>query len=108
MKEKWKTDPDDITQVYISDTHSVQREVVCAAIRVGDIILCSARHWDPLMRAQAKAMGIKGTDNRQEQGFIDQYGQFMDRKEGKIIALASGQRLRCPDIGTQLYSEDLY
>jgi hypothetical protein len=108
MKTPYKTDPDNITKVYIDEHTQVQRTVVCAAIRVRDIILCGARHWDGIMRAQAKAMGISGSDNDQEQGFIDQYGQFMDRKEARIVALASGQKLRNPNIGKQLFSEDLY
>lgn len=106
MKEPYKTDPDDITKVYVRPKLSVQRVVVCAANRIGDVILCGARHWDEIMHKQAAAMGFEG--QKAEQGFIDQYGQFMDRKEAKIIALASGQKLRDANGGDLLFSENLY
>lgn len=106
MKEPYKTDPCDVTKVYISEDLSVQRVVVCAANRIGDIILCGARHWDSVMQKQAEAMNLEGFNA--EQGFIDQYGQFMDRKEAKTVALASGQKLRDPNIRDECYSENLY
>lgn len=106
MKEPYKTDPDDITKVYVHPGLSVQRVVVCAANKVGDVILCGARHWDAIMHKQAEAMGFEG--HKADQGFIDQYGQFMDRKEARVVALASGQKLRDPDIGDSLFSENLY
>jgi len=108
MKTPFKTDPDDITKVYINNNISVQRTVVCAACIVDGVILCGARHWDNIMRGQAKAMGLKPGSSDKGQGFIDQYGQFMDREEGKVVALASGQKLRNPNVGKKLYSEDLY
>lgn len=108
MKEPYKTDPDDLTRVYIKPTLSVQRVVVCAANRIGDVILCGARHWDEIMHKQADAMGLAGSACDAEQGFIDQYGQFMDRREAKVVALASGQKLRDPIMGDLCFSENLY
>jgi hypothetical protein len=43
------------------------------------------------------------------QGFIDQCGVFMDRKEAAIVAKESGQLARYGDnIPKILFSEDLY
>jgi hypothetical protein len=88
------------------------RWVVCAALRsrkTGQVI-AGARHWDSIMRGIAlvdkKTLAIwQGS----EQGFIDQYGQFMDRQEAFKVAKANNQirRSPIPDDGT-LYSEDLY
>ena len=87
------------------------RRVVCAANRFPDgLILCGARHWDSLMCAQATALGIKG--GNEEQGFIDQYGVFMDRKEAMQVAKDAGQaidiRFGCGGDELTLYSEGLY
>lgn len=96
-----------------------QRRIICAANRepgTGEIIL-GARHWDMTMRAaydvwkkanqvETKAMLFS------DQGFIDQYGKFLNRQEAWKVAEAAGQILyRCggddSDGGT-LYSENLY
>lgn len=85
------------------------RKVVCAAIRSanGHLIL-GVRHYDLLM--------IKTLDNTKDpdeflhrigddQGFIDNLGQYLTREEAYEVAAAAGQltpNLRC------LYSEDLY
>jgi hypothetical protein len=84
------------------------RIVVCAANRFGDIILCGARHWDSIMRGQAKAMGIKAYDA--EQGFIDQFGIFLTREEAYITVQESGQPFNAERNGCdhELYSEGIY
>ncbi len=94
------------------------RMVVCAANRneYGDIIL-GARHYDHLMHTQIE-YNVDHTGLKRwlkcnvEQGFIDQFGVFMDRKEAWKVAMAADQiRYRCggdnTDGGT-LYSENLY
>lgn len=83
------------------------RRVVCAANRnsTGWVIL-GVRHWDNHMRAQVP--GWMRHDGF-EQGFVDQYGVFMDRKEAWIVAEAAGQIIRrVGGDGVELYSENLY
>lgn len=96
-------------QEYFDDR--MVRRVICAANRFPDgLILCGARHWDSVMCAQATALGIKG--GNEEQGFIDQYGVFMDRKEAMQVAKDAGQaidiRFGCGGDELTLYSEGLY
>lgn len=88
----------------------VQQVVVCAACLVDGVIFCGARHWDDVMRAQCKAAGMNKIVEH-EQGFIDQWGTFLSRKEAMIIANAAGQKVdieRCGGSTTTLYSEGLY
>ena len=93
---------------------SLGRRVVCAAIKnhKGEII-CGARHYDEIMRHQLKQVveNNENWDNMQDitQGFIDQWGNFMDRVEAKEVAVAAGQILRsCGGDSVQLFSENLY
>lgn len=86
-----------------------QQVVVCAANKVGDLVLCGARHWDSIMCKQADALGIKG--GREEQGFINQFGEFLTRKEAMQIVKENGQRFDIERNGgsdSELYSEGLY
>jgi hypothetical protein len=80
------------------------RRVVCAALRKGSVIICGPRHWDSICRAPSK--------DGWEQGFVDQKGVFMDRKEAWEVADAAGQILRiCGGEGVnggRLFSENLY
>ena len=82
--------------------------VVCAAIRVGDLIFCSARHCDPTMHNQARAAGIKLSKGMQ--GFINQFGEFLTREEAKQVAISAGQKINAvyPSKSKDLFSEDLY
>jgi hypothetical protein len=95
------------------------RAVVCAAnrSRVTGKIIAGARHWDSIMRQQVNWLDPSSNNGRQmpdewagaEQGFIDQYGQWMTREEAWKVAEANNQ-IKFPsgwDKGT-LYSEDLY
>ena len=87
-----------------------QQIVVCAANRYDDVILCGARHWDSIMRKQANKM-MPTLPFNEEQGFIDQFGDFLTRKEAMQIVLANGQRFDETRNGHQsieLYSEGLY
>lgn len=76
--------------------HPVVRLIVCAAVRNRQetIIVCGARHFDGIMRAQIAAMNT--AEKIWEQGFIDQRGNFLTRGEAWKIANAAGQiRRRC-------------
>ena len=82
-----------------------QQVVVCAACKWEDIIICGARHWDKVMRAQFQYISmIEDTKPpRWEQGFIDQFGDFLSREVAAEIAFISKQANT-----SVLFSEDLY
>jgi hypothetical protein len=83
--------------------------VVCAANRnrKSGRIICGARHWDTAMRSQLKE-GEKPQDGW-DQGFINQFCEFLTREEALEIAEKNGQRrFRCGGDGKRLYSENLY
>lgn len=87
--------------------NAIGRRVVCAAIRSKthpEMIICGPRHWDLICRAPSK--------DGWEQGFVDQRGVFMDRKEAWEVAKAAGQIIRiCGGEGVnggRLFSENLY
>lgn len=86
------------------------RRVVCAAVRKGDRIITGARHFDKIMRAQIKA--AEGFDfwkgGGVEQGFIDQFGDFMDRKTAWSVARDQDQIRQEVSAPGTLYSENLY
>lgn len=84
--------------------------MVCAANRhkTTSAIICGARHWDKVMRMQLFGK-LKGSE--WEQGFIDQFGRFYNRKDAMEAVLASGQLFnaeRNSGNGEDLYSEGLY
>lgn len=102
-----------------------QRRVVCAANRLillhsdwgeaaGEHLAVAPRHFSPLMHVHILAMVADGLGSRDlwrtsEQGFVDQYGTFMDRSEAFAVAKAAGQILYGPHLsGDQLDSSDLY
>lgn len=104
---------DDCYQYITKDIPPIKRIVVTAAnrhVRTG-LLLVGARHWSKAMTAQAKACQIKPLDmldDEFEQGFIDQYDQFMSRKDAKRIAKQNGQPLIGEDWGDELFSENLH
>jgi hypothetical protein len=88
------------------------RVVVCAANRyipTGHIV-CSARHYDDNMIKQMYMSHIPWKDSENiEQGFIDQFGVFMNRKEAWRVAERAEQiKYRCGGDGKKLFSENLY
>ncbi len=68
-----------------------QRRVVCAALKKGAVISCGPRHFDTMMHEQIAHVGINMRDA--EQGFIDQWGKFMDRVEALEVAKTANQIL---------------
>ena len=94
------------------------RFVVCAAVKYGELIIAGARHFDHVMHSQLdriKEDKLIEEDALGEyvEGFIDQFGVFMDRSEAYHVALAGGQlntrRLKSGNQGsTELFSEDIY
>ena len=103
----------------MSNTPPPQR-IVCAANRhlFTHFMVLGVRHFDEHMIQQIDLMreynpSKAGDQNcRWEQGFIDQYGKFLDRQQAHQVAQAAGQIIRrvggdTADGGT-LYSENLY
>jgi len=85
--------------------------IVCAANRhpTNGRIICGARHYDPIMRAQIDASEGYVSWMGCEQGFIDQFGKFYSREEAFIIARDNNQiKRRCGGDNECLFSESLY
>lgn len=76
--------------------------------------LVGARHWDEIMRDQYHQLHMDAKDlapqSEWEEGFIDQFGKFYNRKDALIIAKNSGQRLDMDRNGcdNELHSEGIY
>lgn len=84
--------------------------IVCAAnklISTGRIV-CGARHYDPIMRAQIHAAEGVDTWKGCDQGFIDQRGKWWTREEAWVIAETNGQIKKRVGCEGTLYSENLY
>ena len=98
QKNEWKPD------------YSVTpRRVVCAAIRKEGRILAGARHFDKVMRAQIEASeGMGWWKLGAEQGFIDQFGDFLTREEAWSVARIENQIIKEVSSPGTLYSENLY
>ena len=94
-----------------------QPYVVCAAARntYNGAIICSPRHYDStfhavieLYRETADEQSINDWMEA-DQGFVDQFGNFLTRAEARKIAVATKQiRRRCGGDHEELYSENLY
>lgn len=89
--------------------YNVQRRIAQAAYNYNGYIVTGTRHSCPIMEMQIMMMEEELEEwcdgDRMVQGFTDQYGNFLTRKEAYPIAKAAGQIIRedtCP--GT-LYSE---
>ena len=95
----------------------VIRRVICAACKHpldNGVMLVGARHWDKVMVAQFSYMDgpDRPSGGQWEQGFIDQFGAFMDRQEAMEVAKEAGQPIDitrgCGGDDRTLYSEGLY
>lgn len=95
----------------------LQRRVVCAANKYDcgyggiDMVFIGVRHFCPVMRQNMEPHKDFIKRESEVQGFIDQFGVFMDRKEALQVARDAGQ-LNVVRIKTwpsdELFSEDLY
>jgi ferredoxin-NADP reductase len=85
------------------------RRVVCAAVLYGnEVMLVGPRHFDATMRDQMRRFGVQWNAPHVE-GFIDQWGNFMNREEAHKVASEQGQiRHRCGGDSGRLFSENLY
>lgn len=84
------------------------RRIVCAAMRKEGRIVTGARHYDKVMRSQMEAAEGLVWWRGCRQGFIDQFGDFIDREEAWKIAEEQEQIRR--DVASKgvLFSENLY
>lgn len=88
--------------------------VVCAACRVDGVVFAGARHWDSVMASQLRALkdsGWDGNHHAAEQGFINQFGEFLTRAEACEIVRSNGQPFDLERNGGRddiLFSEGLY
>lgn len=115
MRQCWiENDADGFTG-WRWDKYNVHRRIAGVANRYGGIIVMGTRHLSNLMVVGLDALISNkqliewaGEDNH-EQGFVDQYGTFLDREEAWILADASDQIKYRKDLpaGT-LYSEHLW
>jgi hypothetical protein len=115
MQEEYSPYEEDRTKQYLYEGRTKPRFIVSAANRVRDFnreltgqLLVGARHCDTVMRGQAHFLpeGYSWALPH-DQGFIDQWGQWLSREEAKEVAVTNGQSLIGEDWGG-LYSENLY
>lgn len=97
------------------------RKIVCAALfysgtifvgnkHVQGLVITGPRHYDSTMVTQIRLMGLPRSP-APVQGFVDQFGCFVDRKEAMEIVKASGQPFDVKRNGVpadELFSEGLY
>lgn len=92
----------------------MDRRIVCAALRnAAGTLVIGPRHFDRIMHTQIRYLedaGIVGSWANATQGFIDQQGCFLDRKQAYEVAKAAGQIIEGRDVTKNgvLYSEMLY
>lgn len=94
-----------------------ERVIVTAACRYtfddgSQLVFVGVRHYCPVMVAQIKAANLLREDVREmEQGFIDNKGVFLDRKEALAVAIAANQvntRRTKTFPENELFSEDIH
>lgn len=88
------------------------KTVVAAAIKIGDLILSvprPGRHHDVIRLAVEAGLPTPITG---EQGFVDNDGRFLDRKQAMVVAMRAEQPIIREDahtfVGGSLFSEDLW
>jgi capsular polysaccharide biosynthesis protein len=108
----WLPLPSDFTKmVYSKDGMFVKRRIVSAATRIEGHVLISIRHWDRPMRELAVKLGVDTRSTNNDQGFVDQYGNYLSRSEAYQIVIINEQQLNGNlemEGYTELYSEHLY
>lgn len=85
-------------------------KIVCAAVKLGYLVIPCIRHWDENCRRIAENVFGAGKvhymlrDGQEIQGFLDNKGRFYDRKEAAEIYNQYAEN----KVGKMLFSEDLY
>lgn len=89
----------DTSKMFITKDHeTIKRVIVTAANRHTEskVVVVGARHFSPAMMSQIQSMNlpeISGGRSCWEQGFIDQWDNFITRREAMTICVANGQRV---------------
>lgn len=96
----------DVTLVSVPSGYA-KRQVVCAANKFDDVVLLGVRHFCPIMSDMCERIGLRGS-MKHEQGFVDQWGNFMSRKEALHVLKTNGRFIRDEDYLDELFSENLY
>jgi hypothetical protein len=82
-------------------------KIVMSAVRLSESIIVSTpkpgRHYDVIKHLSTIGYDCRGV----ESGFITSEGRFVDRKEGRDIAVGAGQCSSC-DVGGELTTQDLW
>ncbi len=91
----------------------MKRVVVCSAIRIRSTgqLVCGPRHSDCIRTAYD--LGLRTIDDQYvlpyDQGFVDQFNEYLTRQEAWEVASAAGQIVRrCGGDDGVLFSENLY
>lgn len=88
--------------------------IVCAAIQNADgVVICSPRHYDETMHKIIEQideclMSSFYDSSTVIQGFVDQFGNFYNRRDAYKIAKENNQIIRDHHIVGELFSEHLY
>lgn len=91
----WIENDEDGFTGWRKDKYNIPVRIAAAANRYGDYIVTGARHYCVLMNAQINLVGIDAlrayAAGDYEQGFVDQFGNFLDRKTALKLAIENGQ-----------------
>lgn len=85
-------------------------KLVCAAVKLDDIVFPCYRHWDDKCRVMIKKIlsieeiKEKISNGKEVQGFIGTDGLFYNRQEAAEIYNQYAEK----KVGKMLFSEDLY
>lgn len=101
------------------DGRNLQRRIVCAANRFemkdgGTLVIPGSRHYSKDMSAVLDELRddvVNDHVHGENQGFIDQWGNYFNREDAYVIAYHSGQIdtvRKKGETSKDLYSEDLY
>lgn len=116
--------PEDLPEVCYKiadwwDNRKLQRRIVCAANRFqlkdgGVLVIPGSRHYSKdmaLVLDQLRDKVVNDHVSGDNQGFIDQWGEYHNREDSLIIATHAGQINKVRKKGgpdDELFSEDLY
>ncbi len=95
------------------DDDKPQERIDCAAIKHGDGRVFSVpspgRHHNVCSLMHELNVWDRDSEEHHVQGFVTDRGRFVDREEGRLIALRAGQIIRrCGGDQHRLYSENLW
>lgn len=94
---------------FVPEVKSGPTRISVAAIRFAGVIYAlprPGRHHN-ILRLM-KALGVPPLRGKEEQGFLTSEGKFVDRKEGKLIAVARGQLIPRASKTSNLFSECMW